>query len=128
MKLSDLQVKDAVLLPLITLQRQSAVELFYTGYFSQQHIVAMGDVVRAWLDKHESSLPLRRRLFSVFIEMGQNIVRYSSDERYIGTDNEELRFGSLCLHTDHAAAKQPRRVAHDDPGRNQAGLETELTQ
>ena len=102
MKLSDLQVKDAVLLPLITLQRQSAVELFYTGYFSQQHIVAMGDVVRAWLDKHESSLPLRRRLFSVFIEMGQNIVRYSSDERYIGTDKEELRFGSLCLHTDHA--------------------------
>lgn len=101
MKMSDLQVKEAVLLPLITLQRQSAVELFYTGYFSQQHIVTMGDVVRTWLDKHESSLALRRRLFSVFIEMGQNIVRYSSDERYLGTGEEELRFGSLCFHTDN---------------------------
>ncbi|SFR03199.1 hypothetical protein SAMN04487773_1537 [Enterobacter sp. kpr-6] len=99
MKMSDLQVKEAVLLPLITLQRQSAVELFYTGYFSQQHIVTMGDVVRAWLDKNESSLALRRRLFSVFIEMGQNIVRYSCDERYLGTGKEELRFGSLCFHT-----------------------------
>nr|WP_318382645.1 SiaB family protein kinase [uncultured Enterobacter sp.] len=100
MTLNDLQVKEAVLLPLITLQRQSAVELFYTGYFSQQHIVSMGDVVRAWLDKNEASLALRRRLFSVFIEMGQNIVRYSSDERYIGSGNDELRFGSLCFHTD----------------------------
>lgn len=100
MKLHDLQLKEAVLLPLFTLQRQSAIALFYTGYFSQQHIVSMGDVVRAWLDKNESSLTLRRRLFSVFIEMGQNIVRYSSDERYIGTGQDELRFGSLCFHTD----------------------------
>jgi hypothetical protein len=100
MKFNDLQAKEAVLLPLISLQRQSAVELFYTGYFSQAHIVSMGDVVRAWLDKHEASLPLRRRLFSVFIEMGQNIVRYSCDERYLGCGDDERRFGSLCFHTD----------------------------
>jgi hypothetical protein len=79
MQINDLQVKDAVLLPLFTLQRQNAVELFYTGYFSQQHIVSLGEVIRAWLDKHESSAVTRRKLFSAFIEMGQNIVRYSAD-------------------------------------------------
>lgn len=100
MKISDLQVKEAVLLPLFTLQRQSAVELFYTGYFSQQHIVSMGDVIRTWLDKHEASSATRRKLFSVFIEMGQNIVRYSSDERFLCTGQDELRYGSLCFHTD----------------------------
>jgi len=102
MKISDLQVKEAVLLPLFTLQRQSAVELFYTGYFSQQHIVSMGDVMRTWLDKHEASSATRRKLFSVFIEMGQNIVRYSSDERFLCTGQDELRYGSLCFHTDQA--------------------------
>ncbi len=101
MEINDLQVKEAVLLPLFTLQRQSAVELFYTGYFSQQNIMSMGGVIRAWLDKNESSSVTRRKLFSVFIEMGQNIVRYSSDERFMCTGQEELRFGSLCFHTDN---------------------------
>ncbi|MGY5956048.1 SiaB family protein kinase [Kosakonia sp. BK9b] len=100
MQINDLQVKEAVLLPLFTLQRQNAVELFYTGYFSQQHIVSLGEVMRTWLDKHESSAITRRKLFSVFIEMGQNIVRYSSDERFLCTGQDELRFGSVCFHMD----------------------------
>ncbi|WP_407928647.1 SiaB family protein kinase [Kosakonia quasisacchari] len=100
MQINDLQVKEAVLLPLFTLQRQNAVELFYTGYFSQQHIVSLGEVIRTWLDKHESSAVTRRKLFSAFIEMGQNIVRYSSDDRYLSTEQQELRFGSVCFHMD----------------------------
>ncbi|PDO87472.1 hypothetical protein BK796_08395 [Kosakonia pseudosacchari] len=100
MQINDLQVKEAVLLPLFTLQRQNAVELFYTGYFSQQHIVSLGEVIRTWLDKHESSAVTRRKLFSAFIEMGQNIVRYSSDDRYLSTEQHELRFGSVCFHMD----------------------------
>ncbi|EBW6088513.1 hypothetical protein A4L73_27625, partial [Salmonella enterica subsp. enterica serovar Enteritidis] len=75
--MNDIQVKEAVLMPLFGLSRHSDVALFYTGYFSQQNIIAMGDVIRVWLDKHESSSAIRRRLFSVFVEMGQNIVRYS---------------------------------------------------
>ncbi|MFE4112079.1 SiaB family protein kinase [Kosakonia sp. YIM B13611] len=100
MQINDPQVKEAVLLPLFTLQRQNAVELFYTGYFSQQHIVSLGEVIRTWLDKHESSAVTRRKLFSAFIEMGQNIVRYSSDDRYLSTEQQELRFGSVCFHMD----------------------------
>ncbi|SES72443.1 MULTISPECIES: SiaB family protein kinase [Kosakonia] len=100
MQINDLQVKDAVLLPLFTLQRQNAVELFYTGYFSQQHIVSLGEVIRAWLDKHESSAVTRRKLFSAFIEMGQNIVRYSADDRFLSAVEHELRFGSVCFHMD----------------------------
>lgn len=102
MQINDLQVNDAVLLPLFTLQRHNAVELFYTGYFSQQHIVSLGEVIRAWLDKHESSAVTRRKLFSAFIEMGQNIVRYSSDSRFLSTVEHELRFGSVCFHMDQA--------------------------
>ncbi|MCZ3380848.1 SiaB family protein kinase [Kosakonia sp. SOY2] len=82
------------------MQRQNAVELFYTGYFSQQHIVSLGEVIRTWLDKHEPSAVTRRKLFSAFIEMGQNIVRYSSDDRYLSTEQQELRFGSVCFHMD----------------------------
>lgn len=101
MKISDLQVKEAVCSP-FSLFNGKALSSFYTGYFSQQHIVSMGDVMRTWLDKHEASSATRRKLFSVFIEMGQNIVRYSSDERFLCTGEDELRYGSLCFHTDRA--------------------------
>ena len=97
-----MQVKEAVLLPLLTPQRQNGVTLSYTGFFSQQNIVAMGEVIRAWLDKHEPSAATRRKLFSVFVEMGQNIVRYSSDDRFLNAGADELRYGSLCFHTDSA--------------------------
>lgn len=74
--------------------------LFYTGYFSQQHLVAMGDVLRVWLSQHEPSAAIRRRLFSVFIEMGQNIVRYSAEQMLLTQTENEFRFGSLCLRND----------------------------
>lgn len=98
--MSELQVKTATLLPLLTPQRQGGVALSYTGFISQQNIVSMGEVVRAWLDENETSAALRRKLFSVFVEMGQNIVRYSSDERFLHKGEEALRYGSLCFHAD----------------------------
>lgn len=52
---------------------------FYAGYFSQNIINAIGDAVRLRLEQTETSGSVRRKIFSTFIEMAQNIVHYSSD-------------------------------------------------
>lgn len=52
---------------------------FYAGYFSQNIINAIGDAVRMRMAHSEASSSVRRKIFSTFIEMAQNIVHYSSD-------------------------------------------------
>lgn len=79
---------------------QSLVALHYTGFFSPQNITAMGQVVRLFLENHEGSAKVRRRLFSSFVEIAQNILRYSQDSRALSHQEQMYRFGSLCLRYD----------------------------
>lgn len=76
------------------------VALHYTGFFSPQNITAMGEVVRLFLEKHEGSAKVRRRLFSSFVEIAQNILRYSQDSRALPHQEQLYRFGSVCLRYD----------------------------
>lgn len=77
------------------------VALQYTGFFSQNNITAMGEVIRLYLEQHEASSSTRRKLFSTFIEMVQNILRYSSDSRALARADDEMRFGSFTLGIDN---------------------------
>ncbi|AVF34359.1 SiaB family protein kinase [Rahnella sikkimica] len=77
------------------------VALQYTGFFSQNNITAMGEVIRLYLEQHETSSSTRRKLFSTFIEMVQNILRYSSDSRALARADDEMRFGSVTLGIDN---------------------------
>lgn len=52
---------------------------FYAGYFSQNIINAIGDAVRLRLEQSDAPGSVRRKIFSTFIEMAQNIVHYSCD-------------------------------------------------
>lgn len=92
---------DLLLSRLLADTPHDAVALHYTGFFSPAGVVAMGEVIRLYLEKHEASFPLRRRLFSTFVEMVQNIMRYSSDSRALCRDNDPLRFGAICVGSHH---------------------------
>ncbi|MCG5536332.1 SiaB family protein kinase [Ectothiorhodospira mobilis] len=71
---------------------------YYVGYFSQNIIHAIGDAVRARLENGETPGAVRRRMFSIFVEMAQNIVHYSSEQLPGGHDpGAEIRAGSVCI-------------------------------
>ncbi|MBK1692805.1 SiaB family protein kinase [Ectothiorhodospira mobilis] len=71
---------------------------YYVGYFSQNIIHAIGDAVRARLESTDTPGGVRRRLFSIFVEMAQNIVHYSSEQLPGGRDpGAEIRAGSVCI-------------------------------
>lgn len=80
------------------LARQHRVIFYYVGYFSQSIIAAMADAVKLQLEVADVAGPTRRKLFSSFVEMAQNIIHYSADTLTPPShDNGELRHGSVCI-------------------------------
>ncbi|WP_280191018.1 SiaB family protein kinase [Delftia sp. PS-11] len=83
------------------LARQHQVIFYYVGYFSQNIVAAMADAVRLQLEVAGVAGPTRRKLFSSFIEMAQNIIHYSADALTPAhQDDGELRHGAVCIRRD----------------------------
>ncbi|SDC11482.1 hypothetical protein SAMN05216345_101580 [Cupriavidus sp. YR651] len=96
--LSAAQSIDHEYEPFFAMARERKVIFYYVGYFSQNIIAAMSDAVRLQLAVSGVDGTTRRKLFSSFVEMAQNIVHYSSDALTPPTqDNGQLRHGSVCI-------------------------------
>lgn len=80
------------------LAQQHNVIFYYMGYFSQHIVAAMADAVKLQLEVAGVAGPTRRKLFSSFIEMAQNIIHYSAQSLTPPTQTDgELRHGSVCI-------------------------------
>jgi len=78
--------------------RQNRVIFYYVGYFSQNIVAAMAEAVKLQLEVSGANGPTRRKLFSCFVEMAQNIIHYSADALTPSTQmDRELRHGSVCI-------------------------------
>ncbi|MEH0834716.1 SiaB family protein kinase [Pectobacterium cacticida] len=76
---------------------QPDIALYYVGYFSQNIISSLAETMRLQLEKKQLPANLRRRLFSTFVEMVQNITRYSAIPLTALDHPTEVRHGSVCL-------------------------------
>lgn len=77
------------------------VIFYYKGYFTNNVIAAMADVVKLQLEVSGVGGPVRRRLFSSFVELSQNIIHYSSDALLPGEpEGGAMRAGTVCISTD----------------------------
>jgi hypothetical protein len=74
-----------------TLATKDGMLFYYTGDFSQNVIGAMSDTLRHRLETVGVSGPSRRRIFSAFIEMTQNVLKYADAEL------DGARIGSLAV-------------------------------
>ncbi|PUA17786.1 SiaB family protein kinase [Glaciimonas sp. PCH181] len=76
------------------------VIFYYGGYFSQNIISAMADAVKMRIQHVGAAGQTRRKLFSSFVEMAQNIIHYSSDSvDPAGQTDSQIRHGSVCICT-----------------------------
>lgn len=75
------------------------VIFYYVGYFSQNIIAAMADAVKLRAEYAGAVGQTRRKLFSSFIEMTQNIVHYSSDlhEKEGKATEPPMRHGAVFI-------------------------------
>ena len=58
---------------------QEGIMLTYCGYVSEAVLMALGDALKQKMAIDEADANLTKRLFSVFVEQVQNIIRYSMD-------------------------------------------------
>lgn len=70
----------------------NGILFYYTGDFSQNVIGAMSDALKEQLDAASISGPARRKVFSTFVEMAQNIMHYANDDATGG-----LKLGALAV-------------------------------
>jgi len=74
------------------------VIFYYVGYFSQTIIAAMADAVKLRVEHTGAVALTRRKLFSSFIEMAQNIVHYSADSyAKEGHAEPSMRHGAVFI-------------------------------
>lgn len=80
------------------------VIFYYEGYFSQTIIAAVADAVKMRIEHVGAATKTRRKLFSAFIEMTQNIIHYSVDA-YTQDDSptfdNEVRHGSVYISAEN---------------------------
>jgi len=83
--------------PLLELARLRNVIFYHKGYFSNSIISAMAEVVKLQLEVSGVGGPIRRKLFSSFVEISQNIIHYSSDALPPDQPSSALRAGAVCI-------------------------------
>jgi hypothetical protein len=77
---------------------QRKIVFYYYGFFSQNIISAMADTIKLSMKQNDSTPSTKRKLFSCFIEMAQNIIHYSSETLTpAAQDDDEIRQGSVCI-------------------------------
>lgn len=83
------------------LAQQQNVIFYHKGYFSHAIISTMAEVVKLQLEISGVSGPTRRKLFSSFVELSQNIIHYSSDSLNAAeADKSVLSQGAVCISTE----------------------------
>ncbi|KUM43759.1 SiaB family protein kinase [Pseudomonas sp. EpS/L25] len=82
----------------LEIAQQQHVIFYHLGYFSHGIVAAMAEVVKLQLEFEGVAGTTRRKLFSSFIELSQNVLHYSADA--LPTEPPEdakLGQGSVCI-------------------------------
>jgi hypothetical protein len=83
------------------LAQRRNVLFYHKGFFSHNIVAAMGEVVKLQLEVAGVNGPTRRKLFSSFVELSQNIVHYSASTLHPeAEDGGTIREGAVCISKD----------------------------
>ena len=72
--------------------------LSYSGYVSEDILLAVGNTLRVRLEDHARDGAQIRNVFSIFVELMQNIIRYGVEGPHPGSDaGEKPSFGIVMV-------------------------------
>lgn len=81
--------------------REAGVLYYFSGDLNQAILAALGEALRHRLEAQGVAGPVRRKLFSTFIEMAQNVIHYAApDEGEAARPEETHKRASLALGTE----------------------------
>ena len=73
----------------------------FNGYISESILFALGDALRKKMSADETNITTIKRVFSVFVEQAQNIIRYSTETLGEGErEGPQFRSGLITVGTE----------------------------
>ena len=70
----------------------------YSGYMTEKILTAIGETIKKKLEIEDADLTTTKRVFSIFVEQVQNVIRYSAEKIPEEIENEEeLRYGLIAI-------------------------------
>lgn len=83
-----------------TMLDREGILLCYRGYLSEKVLAGLAEALKTHMATESTKLDRAKRVFSVFVEQAQNVMRYSSD-RVSLQGRDELRYGLVSFGIDH---------------------------
>ena len=77
----------------------AGVIFYYSGEFNQTVIATAAQSLKHRMEETGASGPAKRKLFSTFIEMAQNIVHYAALAPQVGLDQVHGKYGCIGIGT-----------------------------
>ena len=70
----------------------------YSGYMTENILTALGETIKRKLEMEDADLTTTKRVFSIFVEQMQNVIRYSAEKIPEKFENDkELRYGLIAI-------------------------------
>nr|WP_320131782.1 SiaB family protein kinase [uncultured Holophaga sp.] len=80
--------------------REAGVLYYFCGDLNQTIMAALGEALRHRLEVEGVAGPIRRKLFSTFIEMAQNVIHYAAPDEGEAAQAADHKRASLALGQD----------------------------
>lgn len=91
---------------------KNGVLLYYTGEFSQNVVATIGDSLKKRLEATNASSTARRKVFSTFMEMAQNVVHYGQEDESAGSKDGTFAVGTTDNDRFFIVCGNPIRLEH----------------
>jgi hypothetical protein len=92
-------MKASDILRLRNYLEKEGITFCYSGYMTEDTLYGIGEAIKRKLNFDEADKKTARRVFSVFVEQVQNVIRYSAENqsRSTNSNEEDLRHGILTV-------------------------------
>lgn len=70
----------------------------FVGYVSENILVSLGDALKQKMAIEDTDLNTTKKVFSIFVEQVQNIIRYSTER--VGSEKNEMSSGVISVGCD----------------------------
>ena len=88
-----------ILYQLRTTLKENQIVFCYSGYVTERILSSIGETIKMKLEAEETDMSTTKKVFSIFVEGVQNVIRYSAeriDEEEKETDLD-LRYGLIVI-------------------------------
>ncbi len=77
--------------------KEQGIIFSFSGPVSQSLLEGIGETLRQKMSLEETSTTVTQKVFSIFVELMQNVINYSAERGSVRHEEQDLRFGILII-------------------------------